>query len=1207
MLLRRLAAIVSLFALAALGQLIGVGLVGSAHAQVGSGGGEYVSARVGNQTCIDLGGSYPDAWITSGGNSGGWGVGGAYAEGGVIGTSAKGAYTASALATACPGISNVLIVTQTADNNPNNAQYALKFYYTYQGAGYVFDGAANYGGGNYFITLQSGPTPTVTAISPNSGPVAGGTSVTITGTNFTGATTVAIGGAAATNVTVIGAGTSITATTPAGTAGTASVMVATPGGASATNALFTYVTPPVAGCNTSIDFTGAALNDTRTLDVSACAENIRAGLYLNNGIDSQNKLPLGFSTVQAGPSSFDLTNGARIKVTPITSSNGISYDGYEIKLLRFASTTGALDFNFYYASQSCPISANCDLVNNQGRYYGVTDTAKVVSFTIPAVSLVATTTTVTSPGAITLGNNVTYTATISNGSSPGGTVAFKDGATDITGCTAVAVASATATCTTTPASAGTHTITAVYSGDATNATSTSADYAQVVNAVLPTVTGLSKTSGPVAGGTFLTITGTGFTGVTAVKFGAASGTGITVVSATSITVTAPAGSGTVDVRVTTPGGTSATSASDQFTYFAVPTVTSLSPKSGPAAGGNSVTINGTGLTGATAVKFGANAATGITVVSATQITVTAPAGSGNRDVRVTTPGGTSDSVVGDLYSYIGAPRVTGVSPGSGPAAGGISVTITGTDFTADATVKFGANAATGITVVSATQITATAPAGTGDVVVQVTTPNGTSTRSGYDGFSYIAAPVITSISPNSGPTAGGTHFTITGTGFTGVRSVNVGGVPLGPVWSINSDTQIDVTAPAGTGTVDVTVTTAGGTSATSANAQFTYVAAPTVTSISPISGPLAGGTSVTISGTGFTGATGVKFGATPATGITVSSATQITATAPAGSAGTVDVTVTTPGGTSATSASDQYTYIAAPVLVSRTWVSRSGNDANACSRSAPCLTFAGAFANTLAGGEINCLDSGDYGAVTITRAVAIVCDTAKAHIRVAGSDGIVVNAGASDAVTLSGLDIAADPTNTAFSGIRLLSAGSLAIADTQLRGFAGANYAVTIVPTVPTVTVLVDRVSVASSTASSAGGLLVSPASGGTAKVSILHSRFDGSAGTGVRFDSVGKTGVTIAALIQDSLLTANNVALLAKAPVGTGTISLTVLGSTFSRNSYGASINGAVTALFGDSTISTNGTGLAVMGGAVVRSAGDNRLGGNTSDGAFTAPAARR
>ncbi len=113
-------------------------------------------------------------------------------------------------------------------------------------------------------------------------------------------------------------------------------------------------------------------------------------------------------------------------------------------------------------------------------------------------------------------------------------------------------------------------------------------------------------------------------------------TNVTVVSDTAITATSPSGSGTVDVTVTTPNGTSAANPpGDQFTYAApaAPTVTGVSPSSGPTAGGTGVTITGTGFTGATAVDFGANAATSYTVVSDTEITATSPAGQrhGGRD------------------------------------------------------------------------------------------------------------------------------------------------------------------------------------------------------------------------------------------------------------------------------------------------------------------------------------------------------------------------------------------------------------------------------------------------------------------------------------------------------------------------------------------------------------------------------------------------
>ncbi|WP_111619789.1 IPT/TIG domain-containing protein [Paenibacillus pabuli] len=266
------------------------------------------------------------------------------------------------------------------------------------------------------------------------------------------------------------------------------------------------------------------------------------------------------------------------------------------------------------------------------------------------------------------------------------------------------------------------------------------------------------------------------------------------------------------------------------------------------------------------------------------------------------------STAGVLVDAI-APTITSVSPTSGPTTGGTTVTLNGTNLNGATAVKFGATAATSYTVNSATQITATAPAGSaGTVDVTVTTPGGTSTTSAADQYTYIAAPTITSVSPTWGPTSGGTTVTLTGTNLTDATAVKFGATEA-TSYTVNSATQITATAPAGSaGTVDVTVTTPGGTSTTSAADQYTYIAMPTITSMSPTSGPTTGGTTVTLTGTNLTDATAVKFGATEATSYTVNSATQITATAPAGSAGTVDVTVTTPGGTSTTSAANQFTW-----------------------------------------------------------------------------------------------------------------------------------------------------------------------------------------------------------------------------------------------------------------------------------------------------------
>jgi IPT/TIG domain len=252
------------------------------------------------------------------------------------------------------------------------------------------------------------------------------------------------------------------------------------------------------------------------------------------------------------------------------------------------------------------------------------------------------------------------------------------------------------------------------------------------------------------------------------------------------------------------------------------------------------------------------------------------------------------------------PAITSITPSAGPTAGGTSVTINGTGFTGATTVRFGSVAAT-FRLTSSTKITAVSPAqsaGTRDVSVK--TSSGTSAAVAADKFTYQAAPVVTSISPSAGPTAGGTSVTITGTGFTGATTVRFGSVAA--TFMLTSSTKITAVAPAqSASTRDISVKTPGGTSAAVAADRFTYQAAPVVTSISPSSGPKAGGTSVTITGTGFTGATTVRFGSVAAT-FRLTSSTKITAVAPAQSAGTRDISVKTPGGTSAAVTADRFTY-----------------------------------------------------------------------------------------------------------------------------------------------------------------------------------------------------------------------------------------------------------------------------------------------------------
>ena len=256
------------------------------------------------------------------------------------------------------------------------------------------------------------------------------------------------------------------------------------------------------------------------------------------------------------------------------------------------------------------------------------------------------------------------------------------------------------------------------------------------------------------------------------------------------------------------------------------------------------------------------------------------------------------------------PTVTGLAPVAGPATGGTEVTITGTNFSSTTAVTFGAASAASFVVDSSTQIRATAPAGApGSVDVRVTNSGGQSANTAADDFTFVAAPAVTSVSPSSGPTGGGTAVTITGTNLSGASAVSFGGTPASS-FTVDSATQITATAPARVpGTVAVRVTTVGGQSPDTAADDYTYVAAPTVALLVPNHGPLAGGTSVTITGTGLAGTSAVTFGGTSAASFTVISPTEITATAPArGSSGLVDVRVTTAGGLSANTPADDYLY-----------------------------------------------------------------------------------------------------------------------------------------------------------------------------------------------------------------------------------------------------------------------------------------------------------
>ena len=170
-------------------------------------------------------------------------------------------------------------------------------------------------------------------------------------------------------------------------------------------------------------------------------------------------------------------------------------------------------------------------------------------------------------------------------------------------------------------------------------------------------------------------------------------------------------------------------------------------------------------------------------------------------------------------------------------------------------------------------------------------------------------PHIVAVRPASGPVVGGTRVTITGTGLESASTVRFGSMPATHLAANVSGTEIVATAPAeAPGTVDVKVTTPGGTSVAGAGDKYTY-RLPTITQVYPASGTAAGGTLVSIRGVDFNGATQVSFGpAAAGTFIVNTAGTMITARTPPGSVGTVDVVVTTTGGSSVTGTTDRFRY-----------------------------------------------------------------------------------------------------------------------------------------------------------------------------------------------------------------------------------------------------------------------------------------------------------
>jgi hypothetical protein len=255
----------------------------------------------------------------------------------------------------------------------------------------------------------------------------------------------------------------------------------------------------------------------------------------------------------------------------------------------------------------------------------------------------------------------------------------------------------------------------------------------------------------------------------------------------------------------------------------------------------------------------------------------------------------------------------------------------------------------------------------------------------------------------------------------------------------------------------------------------------------------------------------------------------------------------------------------AQAQATRTWVSGVGDDANPCSRTAPCKTFAGAISKTAPGGEISVLDPGGFGAVTITKAITLNGDGTLAGILAAGVNGIIINAGVNDAITIRSLSInGTTGTSTGLNGIRYLAGKRVAVENCQISGFTQKGIDVNLTAS--------GRLDVINTTIQNAADGVTMTNSAGTMHGALFNVRINGTSNAAVNMLSGALT-------ISDSMVTNNtSFGLIAQ-----GGSTITAERTVISHNGTGVTTNNAAAnILLSNTIINNNTTGISIVAGTV-------------------------
>lgn len=287
----------------------------------------------------------------------------------------------------------------------------------------------------------------------------------------------------------------------------------------------------------------------------------------------------------------------------------------------------------------------------------------------------------------------------------------------------------------------------------------------------------------------------------------------------------------------------------------------------------------------------------------------------------------------------------------------------------------------------------------------------------------------------------------------------------------------------------------------------------------------------------------------------------------------------------------------------RTWVSGVGDDVNPCSRTAPCKTFAGAISKTAAGGEINCLDPGGFGTLTIVKSITVDCTgTFGSGLNSGGVNGFVVNDSASATprtanVVLRGLTINGAGVSPGLNGIRFISGRSLVLQDIFIQNQRGAN-GISIAPSAGTVSLNAEDVTVTNG----AGGILLAPTASGAIKAALRNVRVSNNSGNGIEIGTPGLTSVTLT--VANSIISNNGGRIIANTGGAGSPARVMIVDSTIASNTNAglSSSGGGAVVRISNVAITGNATGVNTASGASTNSYGNNHIDGNTADVAGTA-----